>query len=232
MNILKFTVLVWLTCLTQLSLAQEKDSSKWDIAIRAGIAYNVYEPFGNGNFKQLVAVREIVPTINPIVGASLIKENIGKDNCCNFIRVELSVTRNKSEFTTFYPQTPFKESITGRASIFYTHLSGQYGWIIGERLRLGPTLGLLFRSGSIIQSSEKAALAEAGIFDLNSNQLNSSIKSLDINLGAGAVFKISEALFLQGNINYGLIPQIRLTDLPPIYQTNAQLSVGYILKNK
>lgn len=225
-------MLITIVFVMKTASAQEKDKSKLDVLIRIGGSYNSFEPFGDENFEKFSQVRWIQPTVNPVIGISAIKENIGKDNCCNFLRVELSVTRNKSEFTTFCPQTPFKESVTGEANIFYTHLSGQYGWIIGERIRLGPSLGLLYRTGSIIKDSDKPAISEAGIFDLNSNQLSSSIKSLDINLGAGAVFKISEAFFLQGNLNYGLIPQIKLTNLPSIYQTNAQLSVGYIFKNK
>lgn len=210
----------------------DKDSTLvW--SIRVGASYNSFEAYGSERFERFSRERWVQPSVNPVVGVSVIKSDIGKNKCCTFFKGELVLTSNKSEYFTYYPNIPFSNDTSGTATLFYTSIVGQYGWIIGEKWRIGPTVALTTRLGRIVPNSEKNALSEFGIYNIESDKFNTSnLAILDAAIGAAISYKLHPSIYLQANVNYGLIPQIKIGDLPANYQANAQLSVGYLFNSK
>ena len=109
---------------------------------------------------------------SPYYWVSIINDSIGKRSNGTFIRIELSLTQNKSEYSTFSPNVPFKHSIHGVASLYYSSLSFQYGLKLGKKITLGPTIGFESLVGNQISKSDIAALDSFGIYDSNKAKLN------------------------------------------------------------
>ncbi len=218
--------------MTSLFSFGQNNFASWNLLSRIGGAYNSFEPFGNANFDKFSKERWIQPSVRPVIGVSIINDSIGKRSNGTFIRIELSLTQNKSEYSTFSPNVPFKQSIHGVASLYYSSLSFQYGLKLGKKITLGPTIGFESLVGNQISKSDIAALDSFGIYDSNKAKLNSSIKKININLGICLAYNITKNILVQANINYGILPQIKIEQLPVNYQNNAQLSIGYLFKNK
>ncbi len=229
MRKISFLLIIWLSA--SYSFSNSIDSMNLKYSIRAGASYHQFSPYGTSQIYKLMRYRlPSIATINPMIGISTIKTNIFKNYCCDFLRLEAAISVNRSELITFFPDDINKKSVSAFPVFFYSTLYTQYGLMAREKWRLGPVLGITFRTGNIIKESDKIGLKEFGIYD-HRNGFTQNFKHFDLSLGFNIGYKLTSRLLIQADIHYGILPQIILPDLPKIYQGNLQFSAGYIFNN-
>lgn len=226
----KFIILILLIILSFQGFTEVNDSLKFKISIRVGVSYNQFGRTRN-NFNKLSYHRSIIfNTFNPFLGFSYIHNNIFKNSCCDFARVEFSVSANRTNLKTHFPLEK-NPTVSGRPTFIYSTLSLFYGWKIKARWRLSPFLSVHYRSFDFIKESDKSAITDFGIYNEDVGFTN-NIKKADLSLGGSVTFKVNPQLYLQADLSYGFLPQITLNDLPKIYQAYSSLTAGYIFKHK
>ncbi|MFY0644992.1 MAG: hypothetical protein JXR19_11040 [Bacteroidia bacterium] len=196
-------------------------------SFRLGAAYNTFEPSSSQKRQELSKYRWIQPTITPFIGAGLVIDSVSKSRKCDVIRVEVLVSYNRSEFITYFPEVPFKEETSGKATLFYSSINCSYGLALGKQWIVSPVIGIVVRTGTLVDQTSGMALTEFGIY--SQEKFNNSLKSIDLSIGASVSYKIGKKFFIQADLNYGLIPQIVLDDLPNNLHDNGRLSIGYII---
>jgi hypothetical protein len=209
--------------------AFNSDSMKFKMSVRIGISDYQYGTSRKNDFALSQHRVVLYSTANPFAGFSYITENIFKNSCCDFFRVEVSASANRTKLITHFPieQQP---SVNGKPTFVYSNLALYYGWKIKERWRIAPFISFHYRTMDFIKDSDKSAISDFGIYDEKIGFTN-NIKRTDFSLGGSFLFKITPHIFLQADLSYGFSPQIILPRLPKIYQAYPQLTAGYIFNN-
>lgn len=167
--------------------------------IRVGLAYNSFEPYGFEDFVEMTKTHWIIPSVSPVLAASLNRIKERNDKNALYWGVEMSLNNNRSEFSIHSPDTSTVPSYYSNVNTVYSNISIQSGIILGEIWRIGPVVGVggrLFSFGR----DDIYALREFGLVDDGETKFNKNFKRLDFNVGAQCTLQPLAKYFIQANL--------------------------------